>query len=222
MAGETSQCSQIQFGDGIATAPVTNTAVVVANGVATITAAAHGLVKGDVVEITGTDGIARLNSFHLVDFVDATTFTIENGNFQGTIVGGSEGTTTKLNTTWGNLASATGWSVEITNNENEVTDLDVCDGTVESVISTTQSTATFDLNYRPTQASHYVISGLHYMITAKTNFWWRILYKGVNELDPPMNAFLAVMTSLSETGAVGESMTLSAGFSLNSPKLVLS
>ena len=191
---------EIEYGDGVPESAVAITTAVPSAGVVTVTATGVNAADGDAVLIAGSTGIDGLNGFHAVTAPDANSVDITNGNLTGTL--GTPGTVQVLNgATWAKLASVREHSFSQAGAEVTSPDYDDLQSVVEHNITTFTNTGSFTLNYRPTQVSHGMVSGLGQLHQAKKKVWWRLRLKNVDPTTPPYRVFLASIGTFEETGA---------------------
>lgn len=198
MAGYAGRGTQVQIGDMVPGTPIVITNVVVASGVATVTAATHGLANNDVVLIAAVGGVLNINDYALVRVTDADTFTL-NGmpGLSGTYTSG--GTVTKQNGAYTNIPSVLSFEDGEEDDEIDVSAMDTPQGFREFVAGMIGADFTFQYNWLPNAVGHGMVAGLYDVKRSTAAIWWRKLYPQVSTTHVPAKAFLGVLLSLRET-----------------------
>ena len=205
MAGFRARGTIVSVGDNMPKSPTVITAVVIAGNIATVTSTGHGLTTNEVVlidSIVGTGGLDfYLNRFHLVNVVDADSFTLPGTYADGTYTSG--GNVTAQNGAYASIASIRDGNVENTRDEIDVSAIDTPNGYREFDAGMASGTWTLNLNYRPNVASHGAISGLRRLFNDSTPRWFLYTYPQVavnlGLTNPPADATLNVSLNLGRT-----------------------
>ena len=172
----------VEIGDGEAQTGVAITAIAVANGVATVTATAHGLSTGDVVTIAGVVGTGGMpesvNRDHLVRQVDANDVVL--GSFvEGAYTSG--GTIANQNTVYAIIPGVRDGSFESQADEIDITNILAPDGYRAYDSGLKANTFTLNMNFLPEEQEQGMITGLGLLFNSGAKRWVRNTY---NQITP--------------------------------------